>query len=38
MIAGLGWIHGIEVISMKLARTRRIVTATLDPEATVVTP
>jgi len=38
MVAGLGWIHGIGVISMKLARTRRIVTATLEPEAKVIAP
>jgi hypothetical protein len=38
MVAGLGWINGIGVISMKLARTRRIVMATLKPEAKVTAP
>ena len=38
MIAGLSWIHGIGVISRKLARTRWIVTATLEPEAKVIAP
>jgi len=28
MVAGLGWIHGIGFMSMKLARTRRIVRTT----------